>query len=485
MLALPGDDQLGPGGHGRCDHMIVIGIVSQHVRLASRHHQADEFRVPRNQAQEITTQSWSNNAYQWQPSFDRNRSTTHNGLNQTIRYVSATFSYDAAANLASDGNWNWTYDDDNQLVTASKTGTPGVQLAYDPAGRMRQESLNGSINTQYLYDGTDLIAEYDAAGNLQRRYVHGPGVDEPIAVYQGSGTASKEWLYADHLGSIVASADAAGNATSAQSYGPFGEPSQTSGTRFKYTGQTFMPNLGLYYCKARFYAPGLGRFLQTDPVGYADDLNLYAYARNGPVSNYDPTGLDTRIAIGYTQTPVPGTYHQVVILTDTVTGTQFATRAGPESQGIYGSGVNSIASVGGGSISALARNGGSGGFGFGKIVAQSGTFDPGFRDAPTSVVKYQSVATISRDFSESVANAIDFAKSTNHSAIPYWPLGPNSNSYASSFVQSLTGIRPIPPLQSPGHAMSLAVGNLSYGPSPASGDNAAMLGASGANGDRK
>jgi uncharacterized protein RhaS with RHS repeats len=49
--------------------------------------------------------------------------------------------------------------------------------------------------------------------------------------------------------------------------------------------------LGLYYYKARMYSPGLGRFLQTDPVGTADDLNLYAYVDNNPINLTDPTGL--------------------------------------------------------------------------------------------------------------------------------------------------------------------------------------------------
>ncbi|WP_346730586.1 toxin C-terminal domain-containing protein [Caballeronia sp. dw_19] len=52
-----------------------------------------------------------------------------------------------------------------------------------------------------------------------------------------------------------------------------------------------MLQLGLYYYKAQMYSPTLGRFLQTDPVGYADDLNWYAYAGNNPVNFSDPTGL--------------------------------------------------------------------------------------------------------------------------------------------------------------------------------------------------
>ncbi|QIE27542.1 hypothetical protein SBC1_56530 (plasmid) [Caballeronia sp. SBC1] len=50
-------------------------------------------------------------------------------------------------------------------------------------------------------------------------------------------------------------------------------------------------DLGLYYYKARMYSPALGRFLQTDPIGTKDDLNLYAYVKNNPVNFTDPLGL--------------------------------------------------------------------------------------------------------------------------------------------------------------------------------------------------
>jgi RHS repeat-associated protein len=148
--------------------------------------------------------------------------------------------------------------------------------------------LTSGIN--FHYHGGEFIETQSASG-ATRRYVHGPGTDEPLVWYEGAGTTDRRYLHADERGSIVAVSDDSGNVIGINKYDEYGVPAATNVGSFGYTGQVWLPELGQWHYKARMYDPRLGRFLQPDPIGYGDGMNMYAYVGGDPVNFTDPLGL--------------------------------------------------------------------------------------------------------------------------------------------------------------------------------------------------
>ncbi|MFZ3090153.1 MAG: hypothetical protein WA240_05995, partial [Nitrospirota bacterium] len=149
-------------------------------------------------------------------------SYTYNNGNELLTQNGTSFSFDANGNMVSktdsSGTMSYVYDSENRLVQLTTPNAELVTYKYDPFGRRIEKNVNGVI-TRYVYDREDILFELDGAGNIITEYLHGPGIDEPIAMIRGGQTY---YYHADGLGSIIAITDSYGRVVQRYEYDSFG-----------------------------------------------------------------------------------------------------------------------------------------------------------------------------------------------------------------------------------------------------------------------
>jgi RHS repeat-associated protein len=243
----------------------------------------------------------------------------HDVANRLLEDSKFIYTYDANGNLISKldraTNELTTYEWDvlDQLIAANSPA-PLVTFQYDPLGR--RMSKVSSTMMRFVYDREDVVEERDGTSALSLRYLHGPGIDEPLGRFDAI-TNTVSYYAADGLGSITETTNSSGQVSPAYRFDSYGTPvdgHETGG--FAFTGREWDPESGLYYYRSRYLDPVMGRFLSEDPAGATAGLNLFAYVGNSPTEWIDPFGLRRRAEYLAAGSPYDLLYHSAIRIYD-------------------------------------------------------------------------------------------------------------------------------------------------------------------------
>ncbi len=230
--------------------------------------------------------------------------TTYPAANADNGYTSltapggnASFTYDSNGNMTYDGFNTLSYDVENRLVEAQNGAWGTSTYLYDPLGHRKEKQVASGAwvtTTQFVLAGNEEIADYNGVGGPLSLTVRGAGGLPVAAVTPAVDGATLTAVYYHHdaMGSTVAVTQGGDSgAADTYTYSDYGAPQSGSWSAYQYAGYRYDSETGLYYVKARYYSPNLGRFLQSDPVGFRGGMNLYAYVGNDPINLIDPMGM--------------------------------------------------------------------------------------------------------------------------------------------------------------------------------------------------
>ncbi|HUS08289.1 MAG TPA: RHS repeat-associated core domain-containing protein [Bryobacteraceae bacterium] len=202
------------------------------------------------------------------------------------RITTAGYSYDANGNLtAMPGQTGLTYDTENRLLTAT-----GETYGYTPDNKRVYKQLANGTEYFYFYLGNRQLGTYALGTNgfaLVKQNVFFMG--RRIYSYYAGGPSITP--ITDRLGSDIAGTK----------YFPFGEEATTSSQDREKFATYKRDATGLDYADQRYYSPGIGRFMSSDPAigsGTTAGWNRYTYVEGDPVNYYDPSGEMAQAADG-------------------------------------------------------------------------------------------------------------------------------------------------------------------------------------------
>lgn len=217
-------------------------------------------------------------------------SLSYDNMNRITNAGSATYNHDAEGNLlfSSDVSAAYTWDTKSNLLSKTVGGLTSV-FDYDPLENRRQ--LDSNRYALDLLHGANILVETDLSGNPKALYVYGLGL--VCRIDPSTGTTA--YYHYDFRGSTIAITDSVQEVMQKYKYDAWGVLTNADGwgnmftNPFAYVGKygVITDDYQLYYMRARYYSPQLGRFLSEDPVW---GTNLYPYCGNNPVSNIDPNG---------------------------------------------------------------------------------------------------------------------------------------------------------------------------------------------------